>query len=151
MIIIAFYEMPEFERITDPYQPELEDRSYNLTFCLSDYQEHSFDSCPGKRLASQSEKTWTIKWYALYVKFVTVDRQFGLGVLIKYQVLLDKERLRLIILKLSVQLNCTIYISQRYNLIRHLGRLSEHFHKYLYITNCSNVVCYGQLRIRSFN
>ena len=53
--MIAFYEMPEFERITDPYQPELADRSYNLTFCLSDYQEHSFDSCPGKRLASQSE------------------------------------------------------------------------------------------------
>ena len=48
IIMIAFYEMPEFERITDPYQPELADRSYNLTFCLSDYQEHSFDSCPGK-------------------------------------------------------------------------------------------------------
>ena len=55
IIMIAFYEMPEFERITDPYQPELADRSYNLTFCLSDYQEHSFDSCPGKRLAGQSE------------------------------------------------------------------------------------------------
>ena len=54
IIMIAFYEMPEFERITDPYQPELADRSYNLTFCLSDYQEHSFDSCPGKSwLANQ--------------------------------------------------------------------------------------------------
>ena len=51
IIMIAFYEMPEFERITDPYQPELADRSYNLTFCLSDYQEHSFDSCPGRGLA----------------------------------------------------------------------------------------------------
>ena len=49
--MIAFYEMPEFERIKDPYQPELADRSYNLTFCLSDYQEHSFDSCPGRGLA----------------------------------------------------------------------------------------------------
>ena len=51
IIMIAFYEMPEFERIKDPYQPELADRSYNLTFCLSDYQEHSFDSCPGRGLA----------------------------------------------------------------------------------------------------
>jgi len=60
IIMIAFYEMPEFERITDPYQPELADRSYNLTFCLSDYQEHSFDSCPGKRLAGQSEMEYSL-------------------------------------------------------------------------------------------
>ena len=60
IIMIAFYEMPEFERITDPYQPELADRSYNLTFCLSDYQEHSFDSCPGKRLAGQSDMEYSL-------------------------------------------------------------------------------------------
>ena len=142
IIMIAFYEMPEFERITDPYQPELADRSYNLTFCLSDYQEHSFDSCPGRGLA-----------YSLGVLMILVVRPVckicyrgpTVWVGCTYQipsVIGQGNVMKLTIASCKLQLSCALNKKKNcmHNSKRHLGWISEYFYKFLFTTNCSNVL-----------
>ena len=136
--MIAFYEMPEFERITDPYQPELADRSYNLTFCLSDYQEHSFDSCPGKRLAGQSEME-----YSLVVRPVCKICYRGPTVWVgcTYQIPSVIGQGKVMIPQLLTAHNLhTSKKTKIRNLERYLGWIFEYFHEFLSIADCSNVV-----------